>query len=461
MRGWVVLGWLAVGCTSASTDKPSDADTDAVDSAEPAEQYPELTSAGCGSEPHSYLPLTQMGQLVEHEPDTAWSLPAAGIRALVESAGAPDSINPDDFAYDVELHKVRYITQDRGEAVETTGYVALPVVDSPAELPVALWLHPTIGFGDECAPSTGSLEGAAFPVLWASQGYVVAAPDYIGMNGWGAPSEQMHPWVVSEPTALASLDSLRASVALTAELGTAATPDLDRVVAIGASQGGHAALMADLYTAAYAPEVTMLGVVAAIPVTDMVALAELAATTDSESTLGLAAGVVTAWDWWGRAADLSQVLEPAVADVLPDALMDACSDDFSSILPDVETAADIFTEDARDAAAEGVLGEWEPWGCYLRENSLLRQTVVAELPTTPKLIVTGTEDDLAWPGPVRADAEALCAAGVPVELHECEGLGHVDAAVDNLGLLINWSRARVAGEPMTECVLNEPAVCEG
>ena len=46
--------------------------------------------------------------------------------------------------------------------------------------------------------------------IGSSRMLVVAAPDYLGMNGFGAPAEALHPYIVAEPTAVASLDAVRA-----------------------------------------------------------------------------------------------------------------------------------------------------------------------------------------------------------------------------------------------------------
>ena len=41
-------------------------------------------------------------------------------------------------------------------------------------------------------------------------GMAVVAPDYLGMSGWTGSSDTLHSYFVAEPTAIASLDSLRA-----------------------------------------------------------------------------------------------------------------------------------------------------------------------------------------------------------------------------------------------------------
>ena len=60
------------------------------------------------------------------------------------------------------------------------------------DAPSYSWLHPTMGFFDVCAQTALGIEGAAFPILFASMGFVVVAPDYLGMAGWGEPSPGVH-----------------------------------------------------------------------------------------------------------------------------------------------------------------------------------------------------------------------------------------------------------------------------
>ena len=75
--------------------------------------------------------------------------------------------------------RVRYITQDRGQQTEATGFVFLPDVDTSDEFPLLLYTHPLMGFSDACAPTAIGLEGAAVPLLMSAMGLVVAAPDYL------------------------------------------------------------------------------------------------------------------------------------------------------------------------------------------------------------------------------------------------------------------------------------------
>ncbi len=117
--------------------------------------------------------------------------------AMVELLGLPGDAF--DAVYDVQTWRIRYTTQDRGRAVEATMLLSFPL--GAGEVPTFAWLHGTTGFTDACAPSAMGIEGGAFNLLFASLGYVVVAPDYLGMNGFGEPADALHPYLVPEATA--------------------------------------------------------------------------------------------------------------------------------------------------------------------------------------------------------------------------------------------------------------------
>ena len=75
----------------------------------------------------------------------------------------------------------------------------------------------------------------------------------------------LHPYILAEPTAVASLDSLRAME----NLIEAREPDLslnkDKTIFWGASEGGYAALISDRYRPHYLPDFNGAATVAAIP----------------------------------------------------------------------------------------------------------------------------------------------------------------------------------------------------
>ncbi|MCA9494827.1 MAG: hypothetical protein KC621_33090, partial [Myxococcales bacterium] len=260
-------------------------DTDGGTTPDDLPRLADLPAPSCLS--YEYLPLDDMGEPVVTQAAPELSFDAAGVDGLVTLLGAPE-LAP--ATYGVDTWRIRYRTQDRGQPVEATAAVIVPRLAQPGPAPLLMWEHFTSGATDICAPSAMGALGLGLPIAWAAKlGLVVVAPDYLGMNGLGAPAEQLHPYVVGEPTAIASLDAARATLRLAEEQGLAVTPDPARTVVWGASQGGHAALWVDRYAPGYAPELTLRAVVAAVPPSDVVALADRGVTSWNDTSEPLVA----------------------------------------------------------------------------------------------------------------------------------------------------------------------------
>ena len=443
---------LAACAREPSTDTPAAAAPDTA--ATPDEPFtPTLPTAQCGMPEYTWRSAEELGTLVAFEEQEGLSFSKAALQTLITTFGVADQVG--DLQNGVQTYFVRYQTQDRGELVEATGMIVYP--DLTGEVPVLLWLHPTMGFSDDCAPTAIGIEGAALPLLLASMGFIVVAPDYLGMSGYAGPSEQMHPYIVAEPTAVASLDALRALDRLQEAVSPPVTPARDRLVMWGASQGGFAALWADRFLPHYLPSYTAVGSIAAIPATDMTGLARHGVTVSGETSAAVAAAQVTMHDWYRSDADLDQVFVNGLGEVLADVINTEC-EDFSA-MDDINTVEDIFTPEY----IAGILAEdLEPWMCFL-EESTLRESTVPHANDTPTLMVLAEEDSLAIADYARADIEALCAQGYRIEHLECAGLGHVDGAVTTLLRQLDWARARVDGDAWDAsrvCVINEPEDCE-
>lgn len=422
----------------------------------------ELPTGPCGTEAHTWQPTDRLGEIVEWELDydaTVQSETADGLMAL---AGAT-SLGP--ALYDVKTYRVRYLTQDRGELVETTGLLSWPVMAPGEPIPTIVWAHPTVGFSDDCAPSGGNLDLKLGSVLLASLGYAVAAPDYLGMNGWGAPSDGLHPYLVPEPTAVATLDSVRALWRFAEETGESLpSRDGGRTVFLGASEGGFAALWADRYAAGYAPEIEVVGTVASVPPTDLVGLARHGVTVPSETTIGLLGFIAGVEVWHGANAPLSDVLtdEPPyfLATELTGELEHFC-DGLSSLLEvDVTTVqmSDIYAQPYIDALQSG--SDYDPWTCLL-EDSTLRLSSIPRGHDAPVFMVTGEDDDLVNGAIERADVLPLCEAGYEIDYLECAGADHVTAAAASLPEQIQWAIDRLEGRPVQAptCVVPPAVEC--
>jgi hypothetical protein len=158
------------------------------------------------------------------------------ISLLMALAGI-SGVTPDNA---VDVYSITYNTVDfHGNSVLASGSLVVPNgISGP--LPLASYQHGTILKKEEAPSNLGSYE--SFPgVILSSGGYVVAAPDYLGLGeGSGR-----HPYVLTKPTATAVVDMLRA-VRLFFSFETAEAPLTlnGQLFLLGASQGGHATMAA-------------------------------------------------------------------------------------------------------------------------------------------------------------------------------------------------------------------------
>jgi acetyl esterase/lipase len=160
-----------------------------------------------------------------------------------------------------------------GRDIAVSGVVIAPTGPAPhGGRVVVTWAHGASGLADLCAPSKQSdiASGAALTSGPASYGalmpyvqtlldagYVITATDYEGLGTAG-----VHPFQVGESEGRSVLDAARAAHVLKgASAGS-------KVLVLGHSQGGHAALFAGELAASYAPDLRVLGVAAEAPAAD-------------------------------------------------------------------------------------------------------------------------------------------------------------------------------------------------
>jgi hypothetical protein len=418
----------------------------------------------CGQGAYAWLPREQVGGVVTWEEAMLSNLTPEFIDEAMGEAGWTGFVPVPHGARNFML---RYVTQDRGQKVDATAVVGVPVgVDLDVPRPIMLWLHGTTGFMDKCAPSADPLGGVAGPAVLAALGFVVVAPDYLGMLGFGAPSPPgtIHPYLVGEATAVACLDAVRAAQAALAAQGDVPVGDPGQVVVWGASQGGHAAFFVERYAGHYAPELTVAAGVAAVPPTDLITHGTYAANTLGATTGALAAALAAMRQWYGHPADLTGVFTNAAPDflatALPAAMAAGC--DGGDVFDPIETLEQVFVPDFLSQAAAGQWDELDPWGCYFAQNSVGR-TSVPRVSDAPFLAVFGETDDLVITPLEREDIPVLCAQGYRIEYLECAGRGHVDGAVAGLKYMKAWVERRLAGEAWPEesvCVVTPPQDCE-
>lgn len=149
----------------------------------------------------------------------------------------------------------------RGAPVAVSGVVTVPAGRAPkGGWPVISWAHGTTGLADGCAPSRNpAFERYLQPSFdaWLRAGYAIVRTDYEGL---GTPGP--HPYLVGRAEAHDVLDMVRAARHLNRSLGR-------RIVVIGHSQGGQAALWSTALARRYTPELRLRGTIAFAPVSQL------------------------------------------------------------------------------------------------------------------------------------------------------------------------------------------------
>jgi len=398
--------------------------------------------AQCGQAAFKISSSQEVGDVVELG---AMDSVPAGVSQVLLSAG---KVQPRGPIHDVGLETMAYTTQDRGKLLSATAIVAYPTdITDRATVDVLLVLHGTSGFTDKCAPSTDDDTRGLVGAL-ASLGYVAVAPDYIGLRSLGGPTGFLHPYLVGQATAIASLDAVRAASKRLARPGTPVCAGT-RFATVGGSQGGHAALWVDRLAAYYAPELTHLGMVATVPPADLLGEGVRALRMPVPATLNLAAFYGASAGWYGYAGRLNEVFVSPLDKDLPAALATSCN---PSKMLEGKGLDVVFQKSVLTAAmtADGVK-MLMPWGCLAVENGLTTTSIPFQPSTLPGygiMFLLGESDTLVDPPTERQSFDTLCAAGMPLQYLECAGASHTQATTYAMPEIVDFLSDRFAGKPL-------------
>jgi len=311
-----------------------------------------------------------------------------------------------------------------GQPVAVTGAVMFPAERTAEGVhrDIVAWAHPTTGVASKCAPTllpdlAGSVQGVD---RLADRGYVIVATDYVGLG-----TEDHHPYLIGQPAAHAVLDIVRAVRQLKdADAGS-------RFAVWGHSQGGHSALFTGAVAPSYAPELQLMGVAAAAPATDLLAL--FSADRETASGRSLTSMALLSW---ARVFKL-----PLDEFVFADARhhFDALANDC------IETLSDFFKEDHDEKVLERQFLRIDPLQ-NARVREIMAGNSTGALPSgTPVFLSQGTADDLVRPRITHTYMQRICSGGAKVKLHTMQGGGHMFAGRDSAYAAVEWISARFKG----------------
>jgi len=135
--------------------------------------------------------------------------------------------------YDVDVYELVYASKyPDGEVVETSGLLFVPLTQDKKSRPLLMFNHGTQLRNNR---KVGLRSEQGICVGFATDGYVVAMPDYFGI----AKGDKIHIYQHAESEAQSNIDMIRAIRKLHDSLGLHLN---DQLFITGYSQGGHAAM---------------------------------------------------------------------------------------------------------------------------------------------------------------------------------------------------------------------------
>ncbi|WP_336083117.1 alpha/beta hydrolase family protein [Nocardia sp. SSK8] len=313
----------------------------------------------------------------------------------------------------------------RGATVAVSGTLAVPEgTPPPGGWPLISWAPGTSGIADVCAPSRseGSSPSRDDQARWIAAGYAVARTDYQGL---GTPGE--HGYLIGETEQRAVADLAVAARAIDASVGS-------RWVAMGHSQGGHAALFAASASGGWAPDTPLLGAVALAPVSHLGQQVRMAKWTVSNPLGKVGAGDLAVYvpllvrgAQTVTAVDPGRFLTERAVSLLPIA-----DSECSAGLRDRGkwgglSTKDVFSRDGDLSALLGVLDDNDPSGLSF---------------TTPVLVLQGRDDLTVLPASTDAMVSDQQKNGQDVDYRKFDETDHSEIVAASFADALAWVDAR-------------------
>lgn len=325
----------------------------------------------------------------------------------------------------VTLRVMYHSTDSEGRDRAVTGLVTYPTAKAPkGGWPVVSFAHGTSGIAEQCAPSRWSDEAPSYGV----QGVAVAT-DYIGLG----PVGEVHSYLNGLSEGNAMVDAVRAAQKIPAAHAGR------RWFSVGGSQGGHAALWGGERSAAYAPELELLGIAAMAP---PAAFDQTFGSVDE-----VVARIIGVMMIYGGVIE-HPAIDPATYASAPVAaasgvLKTGCLDKIQDTYIPLAVQGPAF------------------WKVDPRTVEPTRSFMLAQEPSLvvtdkPYYISSGTADIQVNFNRERILVERICDKGQVVEFHEFAGADHGQVFTLSAPGVTQWLQDRLAGKPAPNSC-NDPA----
>ena len=342
---------------------------------------------------------------------------AGGIVSTTPLAGAPVGAT---------AYRIRYRSADAfGRPVVVSGAVIVPRGRTPdGGRHVVVWAHGASGIAENCGlsdkPGFYDLIAGLRPLLAA--GYVVVAPDYQGLGSPGP-----HPMLVGTAAAHSVIDAVRAVRDMPGVQASA------RYAVFGESLGAFSALWAGAESTRYAPELTLVGVAAAAPPTDL--KANLTGGSNVAVRAFLTAYTASSWEQV-YSLPLTTVVRPRTAVLIRNLARNCVSLDgfrLRTKLGMLRLAAQLKNVD---------LAASPRWARLMEQNSVNPAAL-----SLPVFVQQGGEDVIVAPAVTAAFVARLCRRNRQVRYIVTAAGDHVTAGKTAAPDAVAWIGDRFAGRP--------------
>ncbi|GAA2537125.1 hypothetical protein GCM10009860_17130 [Microbacterium mitrae] len=335
-----------------------------------------------------------------------------------------------DVPAGAEGWRILYTTTNGDDEIITASGLVIAPADATRS-PVIAWAHGTTGFARGCAPSllehpfvAGGMPATEDAL---AAGWSIVATDYPGLGTTG-----VQPYLIGQGEGRAVLDAVRAARQLES-ISLA-----EETVIWGHSQGGHASLWAGGLASTYAPELTISGVAAMAPASDLPVLLEAIADQPVGSVFGSFALAAYAGTYDDVAT--TDYVRPG-AHIMMQEMQSRCLTDASSLVS-IATALSADASVWAQSPGDGALGEHA-------ERYVPRLLISA-----PVFLAQGLTDTLVVPAMQQGYVSERCAAGQVIDYREYPDADHMGLVADQTLLddLMSWTTDRFAGQSAaTEC----------
>jgi pimeloyl-ACP methyl ester carboxylesterase len=244
-----------------------------------------------------------------------------------------------------------------------------------------------------------------------------------------------------EPTALASLDAVRAAQSYLQLGSVKASSD---VYVWGHSQGAQAVEYVDALQPLYAPEYTIKAAAAVSPPSDLAASSK-ANFTGPAPTFGLGEAIAYAWSDYYDFSQEPVALLPPWAGMALNEMKNYCNSAYMDPIKSVTDPAMVFTPTFLGVFNNTVHSD--PWSCWLHYNNPVTMGPTLN-PSVPLLYVTGDMDTTVVPSANDPVSAKWCTQGIQIAYVQCAGADHTHTITDSVDNVLNFFDDRKAGKPL-------------